>query len=163
MSELNSDLTEASLGLAVIFHRQPRAVPARHRVAYRTSLLVLVLSRFNQGAARLDNIHLLTWAARSGRTRTMLQRWWTGRRFVSTSTVRMDPDLDLTIRLALADGLIQTAGSNRQRLKLTDKGKLLATAVDEAPSLLGIEKDFLETLKPLSDGAIDRRLGRDRP
>lgn len=163
MTELDADLTGQSLGLAVTFRRQPRAVPARQRVAYRTSLLVLILSRFNQTAARLDNLHLLTWAARSGRTRTMLQRWWSGRRFISTSTVRMDPDLDLTIRLALADGLIQTAGSNRQRLKLTEKGESLARAIDEAPSLLSIEKAFLETLAPLSDGSVDRRLGRDRP
>lgn len=74
----------------------------------------------------------------------------------------MDPDLDLTIRLALADGLIQTAGSNRQRLKLTEKGDLLAAAIDDMPSLLTIEKAFLETLGTLSDGALDRMLGRDR-
>src|SRR6266511_4363407 len=73
----------------VVFRSQPKPIDARHRVAYRTSLLVLTLSRFNRNAAKLANLHLLMWATRSARTRRLLSAWWSGRRFANTVTQRV--------------------------------------------------------------------------
>lgn len=158
-----SEATDANLRVPIVFRQQPRPVEARHRVIYRSSVLTLVLGRFNQHAARLDNLHLLMWATRSSRTRRLLLAWWSGRRFLTTVTVKLDPGLDLTLRLARADGLVQTSGTNQQRLKLTDKGVRLFEKIEEDPALLAPEKEFLTQLGRVSDGAVDRHLGRDRP
>jgi hypothetical protein len=141
----------------VVFRRQPRPVAARHRVAYRTALLVLVLSRFNQEAAKLTNLHTLMWATRTARTRRMFAAWWAGRRFFFTTTDRIDPDLQVTLNLALVDGLI-VPGTNRARVQLADKGRDLARRIDALDDLLVVEKAFLAGLERLSDGAMERRL-----
>ena len=150
------------LDVPIVFRRQARAVEARHRTIYRSALLILVLSRFNKDAARLDNLHLFVWATRSSRTRNMLRAWWSGKRFISTTSVRLDPDLDLSIRLARADRLVETAGTNRQRLRLTEKGQAFARLLDETANVLSEEKKFLDSFQALSDGSVDRKLGRDR-
>src|SRR5437870_4089809 len=67
-------------GMNVVFRLQPKPIQARHRVTYRTALLVLVLSRFNKNAAKLTNLHTVVWATRSKRTRQMFTAWWMGRR-----------------------------------------------------------------------------------
>lgn len=141
----------------VVFRRQPKPVPARHRVVYRTALVVLVLSRFNQGAAKLTNLHTLMWATRTARTRRMFGAWWQGRRFYTTTTERLDPDLQVTLNLALVDGLIEPAGQGT-RVRLGDKGRELARLIDQDDELLKVEKAFLIGLDRLSDSAMERRL-----
>src|SRR5256885_1051478 len=86
--------------IKIVFRRQPRLIEARHRVAYRTALLILVLSRFNRYTAKLTNLHTVMWATRSSRTRRMFDAWWAGRRFYDVATDRMDPDLQVTLNLA---------------------------------------------------------------
>jgi hypothetical protein len=147
--------------LDIVFRRQPKPVVARHRLAYRTALVVLVLSRFNQGAAKLTNLHTLMWATRSSRTRRMFTSWWAGRRLYFTSADRIDPDLQVTLNLALVDGLIEPR-ANRSRIQLTDKGHDLATRIDAIHDLLVVEKAFLQHLDRLSDGAMERRLAEVR-
>lgn len=141
----------------VVFRRQPKPVPARRRLAYRTALVVLVLAHFNQGAAKLTNLHTLMWATRTARTRRMFTAWWEGRRFYFTSTDQIDPDLQVTLNLALVDGLIEP-GANLTRIKLTDKGRDLARRIYNIDDLLTVEKAFLKRLDRLNDGAMERRL-----
>jgi len=142
----------------IVFRRQPKPVEARHRVAYRTTLVVLVLSHFNMGAARLTNLHTVMWATRTARTRQIFRAWWEGRRFYNSSTERLDPDLQITLNLALVDGLLEPSGQGT-RVRLTDKGAELARLLDNEPEVLSIEKGFLGALGRLSDASMDRRLG----
>jgi hypothetical protein len=152
------DRLPAADDLNVVFRAQPKPVRARHRVAYRTSLLVLVLSRFNRGAANLAHLHTVMWATRSARTRQMFSAWWNGRRFYANSTERFDPDLQITLNLALVDELVELAGSTR-RIRLTSKGRELARLIEENSELLAIDKSFLGKLDQLSDAAMERKLG----
>ena len=154
-ASVRSDVDTADVD--IVFRRQSKPVPARHRVTYRTSLLVLVLSRFNRGAAKLVNLHTVMWATRTARTRRMFTAWWEGRRFYVTASDRIDPDLQVTLNLALVDGLIEP-GSRQTRVVLADKGRELARRIDEVEGLLGAEKAFLTGLTGLSDAAMDRRL-----
>jgi hypothetical protein len=147
--------------LDIVFRTQPKQVEARHRVAYRTALVVLVLSRFNRHAAKLTNLHTVMWATRTARTRRTFSAWWNGRRFYNASTERLDPDLQITLNLAIVDGLVAPAGEGR-RVQLTERGNELARLLDDEHELLAIEKKFLSALEPLSDASMERQLGEVR-
>lgn len=153
------DPVPAAADLNVVFRTQPRPVQARHRVAYRTALLVLVLASFNRGAASFVHLHTVMWATRSSRTRQMFIAWWSGRRVRDTATDRFDPDLQVTLNLALVDELVQLSG-NRQRVRLTDKGRGLADLINDDSELLAVDKSFLGKLSHLSDAEMQRKLGQ---
>lgn len=155
----DADSEPENLAVPIVFRRQARPVEARRRVAYRTALLVLILAGFNRNAARIDNLHLLMWATRSARTRRLFEAWWSGRRFANTVTQRLDPDLEVTINLALVDGLVASTGSNRERVRLTEKGMQFATLINARSGLLNIEKEFIASLAVLSDAAVRQHLG----
>lgn len=154
---LITDLVEADI--SVVFRSQPRPVAARHRMVYRTALLVLVLSRFHAGAAKSVNLHTIMWAMRSAQTRQMLSSWWQGRRPYFSSANRIDPDLDVTLNLALIDELIAPR-ANRTRVQLTEHGWELVERIDQVDDLLVVEKTFLDGLNRLSDTALERRLSQ---
>jgi hypothetical protein len=153
-----SEGDEGPLGSPVVFRPRPAPVPARHRFAYRTSVLVLTLGHFNRQSAKVANLHLLTWAMRSSRTRSMFSNWWAGRRYADTVTSRIDPELDVTLNLALVDGLIEPL-SDRSRVRLSGKGSALAKLIEASEDTLLSEKAFLSQLPALSDTTITRRLG----
>jgi hypothetical protein len=158
LAETSAQGESVSSSVEVVFRRQPKPVDARHRIAYRTALLVLVLSHFNRRAAKLTNLHTVMWATRSSRTRQMFKAWWSGRRTYNTTTDRLDPDLQVTLNLALIDGVIAPAGGGT-RTRLTDKGTELARLIDDQPEVLTVEKTFLAGLTRLSDAEMERRLG----
>ncbi|MGZ6798808.1 MAG: hypothetical protein ACXVGR_03120 [Mycobacteriaceae bacterium] len=120
--------------------------------------MVLVLSNFNRNTASLINLHTLMWATRTRRTRQMFLAWWSGRRLANAVTARIDPDLQITLNLAMVHGLVEPT-PDRRRMRLTGKGLELATLVSGELDLLRVEKDFLELLGPLSDSKVDRQLG----
>lgn len=150
-----ADVDGRAAELDVVFRQQAKPVPARHRVAYRSAALVLVLSRFNQGAAAIPHLHTVMWSLRSPRTRQMFSAWWRGRRFAFTSTERIDPDLQVTLNLAVVDGLVTPTGKGR-RVRLTGKGEALAARIEDEPELLTVEKAYLDGLGKLTDAAMKR-------
>jgi hypothetical protein len=154
----NSDLSD--IDAPVQFRRQPRLLPAEQRVAYRLAVLALTLSRVRGAVGSVEHLHLIGWAIRSRRSRSMLLAWWNGRRLADTVTERLDPNLAITLNLALAHGLIRIHGGQSRRVGLTEQGADLAARVDEDEDLLRSEKSFLEILKPLSDARITRVLGK---
>ncbi len=154
-----STIEAEELQIPAGFLKRPRAIDARRRIAYRTSLLVLILSRFNGKAAKLENVHLFMWATRTKRTRKMLSAWWAGRKYATTQVHKIDPDLLVTVRLAIADGIVGIKGKGRQRICLTKKGIELASAIDHEVGLLSTEKSFLASFPRLSDAAVVRYLG----
>jgi hypothetical protein len=142
----------------VVFTQRPKPLDARHRLPYRTALVVLVLSKFNRDTASLLNLHTLMWATRTRRTRQMFLAWWTGRRLANALTARIDPDLQITLNLAMVHGLVEPT-PDRRRIRLTGKGLELAMLVNGELDLLQTEKNFLELLGPLNDSKVDRQLG----
>jgi hypothetical protein len=158
LAAASSDTQPVPSDVNVVFRQQPKPVDARHRVAYRTALLVVILARFNQRAATLASLHTVMWATRSARTRRMFRAWWDGRRAYNTVTERIDPDLEITLNLALVDGLVAPKGT-RGRIQLTDKGHELARLIDEETTLLAVEKAFLRGFDRLSDSTLVKKLG----
>jgi hypothetical protein len=147
------------LDARVRFHRLPRPLPAEQRVAYRLATLVLILSRFKRATASVESLHLISWATRSRRSRAILLSWWDGRRFADTVTERLDPNLQVTLNLAVVHGLARVANAARRRIGLTEQGGALAARLYADDGLLRIEKRFLASLGALSDGRISRVLG----
>jgi hypothetical protein len=88
----------------------------------------------------------------------MFSNWWAGRRYADTVTSRIDPELDVTLNLALVDGLIEPL-SDRSRVRLSGKGSALAKLIEASEDTLLSEKAFLSQLPALSDTTITRRLG----
>lgn len=155
-ASVNSD--EISGAVAVTFTQRPKQLEARQRLPYRTALLVLTLSRFNRNSASLVHIHTLMWATRTRRTREMFVAWWAGRRLANASTSRIDPDLQITLNLAIIHGLVEPV-ADRKRIRLTEKGIQLAQVVESADGLLSPEKSFLDSLGALNDARMNRQLG----
>lgn len=139
----------------VVFTQRPRPLLAEHRVSYRLATVVLVLSRFRSATASLRSLHLISWAIRTRRSRSMLLAWWGGRRFADTITERLDPALAVTLNLAISHGLVRLLPAG-QRLQLTEAGAELARTVDETEALLVTEKAFLSELIPLNDARVAR-------
>jgi hypothetical protein len=90
----------------------------------------------------------------------LLLSWWYGRRYADTVTDRVDPNLPVTLNLAIIHGLARIASVARRRVGLTERGEELATRLDEDGSLLRVEKSFLANLGALSDAKMYRVLGR---
>ena len=59
----------------------------------------------------------------------MFSAWWSGRRAYNTITDRLDPDLQVTLNLALIDGVVEPAAAGT-RTRLTDKGRELARLLE---------------------------------
>ncbi len=144
-----------SVDAPVVFTQRPRPLLAEHRVSYRLATIVLVLSRFRSATASLRSLHLISWAIRTRRSRSMLLAWWGGRRFADTVTERLDPALSVTLNLAISHGLVRLLPAG-QRLQLTEAGAELARTVDGSEALLVTEKAFLEELMPLNDARVAR-------
>jgi hypothetical protein len=98
---------------------------------------------------------------RTAHTRMMFASWWSGRRYYFTSADRIDPDLQVTLNLALVDGLLEPRSSGT-RLTLTARGQDLARRIDGIEDLLTVEKAFLAGLDRLSDASMERRLSAVR-
>lgn len=139
----------------VVFTQRPRPLLAEHRVSYRLATVVLVLSRFRSATASLRSLHLVSWAIRTRRSRSMLLAWWGGRRFADTVTERLDPALSVTLNLAISHGLVRLLPAGH-RLQLTEAGAELVRTVDNNDALLVTEKAFLSELMPLNDARVAR-------
>lgn len=123
---------------------------------------MLVVGRFNQHAASVDNLHLLSWAMRSRRSRQLLLSRWSGRESLVPLSRRLDPALPVTLGLAVANGLIRIQGQAHRRVALSNAGAALAARIEQEESLFVIEKDFLTKLGTLSDARISRLLDGTR-
>jgi hypothetical protein len=126
-------------------------------VIWRLSLLAVVLGRFRGRQARIQDLHLMFWALRTSTTRNLLASWWSGVRAPDLATVRIEPGLDVTVALAVAEGIatVTTTG----KIKLTQKGLAFAQSIDSEGGLMVAEKELLTVLQPLNETEITRRMG----
>ena len=141
----------------VSFRNNPVLVSVRARVPWRVSALCLVLSRFHGRKARLDHLHLITWALGTDGTRELLFVWLSGVRPMDGATARVDPALPTTVALASGEGLVSI--NNAGKVELTGAGIGLAREIDAVTSLMHVEKAFLQRIMPLNETRLTRTLG----
>lgn len=126
------------------FSARPIDIPGDLRIAWRLSVLCLLLRRGRANLLALEHLHVLWWAVRSEATRTLLLRWMTGEGRPDEMLVRFDPSLTSTVDLALGEGLVSVAANGA--VKLTALGVVLADEVAVEDSVLVAEKQFLGAL-----------------
>jgi hypothetical protein len=149
--------TQTPVNPIVQFQDHRTVLPAAQRVSWRLPLLVLVVGKFRKRTASLSSLHLIPWAMRSSATRHMLRTWMNGRSPADLISTRMEPNLDLTIRLAAAEGLVYITTSGR--VSLTPRGTEFASLIDDHPDLMDLERELLSDIAPLNDTSIANRMG----
>lgn len=141
----------------VRFSRRPAFVGAEARTPWRMALLCVVLNQCRGKSASLEHLHLLNWSLRTSTTRGLLKIWLDGVRPMDSATTRLDPSLETTIRLGIAENLIDVRSSGK--VALSDRGKAVADELENHPELFRVEREYLASLGPLSEAGLRRRLG----
>jgi len=88
--------------------------------------------------------HVLWWAIRSPRSRSLFLRWQEQDQDPDELLVRFDPSLTATMDLAIGAGLV--ALDSNVNLLLLPAGKHLAADAWAAQGVLEVEKSFLDAL-----------------
>ena len=126
------------------FTRRSTNIPGDFRIAWRLSVLCLLLRRGRANTLALEHLHVLWWSVRSEATRSLLLRWFKGEGRPDEMLVRFDPSLSVTLDLALGQHLAEITDSGAVRL--TANGAALADAVLVQDDALVEEKTFLSAL-----------------
>ena len=140
----------------VRFTNSPVLISVRHRVQWRTAVLCLILSKCHSQRARLDHLHLLNWSLETAGTRALLKLWLSGARPMDRATVRIDPELNVTITLARGLNLVDVLSS--KKVALTETGKALAKELNESADVLTVEKAYLASLGTLTESRLENAL-----
>lgn len=145
MSELQ-DLRDFfdDLPSAPVFRTRPTSIPGDYRLAWRLSVLCLLLYRGRGHTLSLEHLHVLWWAIRSRRSRELLLRWFSEDRRPDDLVVRFDPSLTTTLDLALGQGLVERTSVGN--LSLTSQGVGMAEEIMDSATGLDAERAFLGDL-----------------
>jgi len=141
----------------VRFSNTPVLISVRIRVPWRTGMMCLILSKFLRSQARLDHLHLLTWALETEGTRQLFKIWLSGQRPMDRATVRIVPELNVTV--TLAHGLKLVDITSAKKVALTDLGKALVEEINSHEDLLSLEKAYLDGLGSLNESSLSKTLG----
>lgn len=139
--------------LSLSFARRAEPIPGDLRLAWRLVILCMIVDRGRGGKASMQAAHVLWWAVRSPRTRSLFLRWMDGQQSPDEMLVRFDPTLTETMDLAVGAGLVEV--DHNANLILLPRGKELAADAWEAAGVLQTEKEFFAALpKKISQKAI---------
>jgi len=144
--------------VAIRFTNSPVLISVRNRVPWRTAIMCLILSRFRGHQTTLGHLHILTWAIETEGTRALFKVWLSGARPMDRSTVRVDPELNVTVTLAHGLALVDVIGTTH-KVKLTESGEALVAEIDGEGQLLQVEKRYLAELAPLNESRLQKTLG----
>lgn len=123
------------------FRPRPFALPGEQRIAWRLSLIVLVLASSRGQRSSLARLHIICDALRSSERIERFGLIVTKQRAVRSWIPRVDPALGRAIDIGIGEGLIERSES---RYHLTTKGSLLAAQLSAKDTeLLLDQRNFL--------------------
>src|SRR5688500_18987968 len=103
--------------LRVSFERRPFPLVADLRLTWRLPLLALCLQICCRGGrSSLARLHLLNWAVRTPKSRTLLLQALDGHRRPHDMPVRLEPSLIRVIDFAAGEGLVDFPKGDRVQL-----------------------------------------------
>ncbi len=155
----------------IILHPRNQPFPGQFRTVRRLALLTLLLQTCRGEQASLPQLHVLNWAVRTPESRRAFLAFVQGEVPPDEAVVRFDPTLPRAIQYALEEEIVsdrdavqETLEGNAEvrvseyRIKLTDKGRAIAEAVEESVVLVD-ERIFLESLnKKVTQAMVDELL-----
>lgn len=150
-------LVQPVIDARVRFANSPVLISVHHRVQWRTAVLCLILSKCHSQRARLDHLHLLNWSLETDGTRELLKVWLSGARPMDRATVRIDPELNVTITLARGLNLVDVLPS--KKVALTETGAALVRELNACGDVLTVEKAYLTSLGTLAESRLQATLG----
>lgn len=133
-------------------------VPARDRVGWRLSALVLALFSCHGRSATLEQLHVLVWVLRDERNAQEIARVWDGAPGAPRLLRAFDPLLDDTLAVARAAGLVHQRPNGRQ--VLSELGINLAQRIRADEELMTQERQVLARLGTISEAVMWQRLGQ---
>jgi hypothetical protein len=153
---------------AIVLRPRNQPFPGQFRTVRRLALLTLLLQACRGEQASLPQLHVLNWAVRTPESRRAFLAVVRGEVPPDEAVVRFDPTLPRAIQFAVGEQIVQDrvtvqetlhvraeARVSEYRIKLTDKGRAIAAAVEDTDILVD-ERIFLETLnKKLTQAMID--------
>jgi hypothetical protein len=147
------------LNTEILFSRRPVDISGDLRPTWRVGLLVLLMKLCcRQGKVRFRQLHVLNWGIRSRENRETLEGAIQGQVALDSLLVRIEPSLNRAVDLAIGEGLIKR--NSGDQLQLTDKGLVLADAIEQDDNVLHPEKEFMARIrKKVSEAFVDDLFG----
>jgi hypothetical protein len=140
----------------IIAEAVPLPLAARSRIRWRVAALALCLLQCRGQSATVSQLHILTWAVQNQSNFHTLSQHWIGR--APGTTLRVwNPELEDTLRIAVAAGVIEQSSNGRQ--KLTTEGISLAQQLSSSgEEVMSVEQELLKELGRISTAGMMKRL-----
>lgn len=140
------------------FRSRPFSLPGEQRIAWRVSLVVVVLTKSRAARSSLARIHLVCDALRTRERMERFEHVLKGDAAPVTWIPRIDPALGRAIDIGLGEQLLDRV---KDKYQLTEVGKKLADQLIADDEILVDEKSFLKRNRALlSEGRLSSLLLR---
>lgn len=142
------------------FTRRPTPVPGDMRIAWRVSLILLMLSASRSSKASLAKLHILNDAIRSNQTARLTEATLPGAKVLPWD-LRVEPAFARAIDFVVGERLaIWTKVSGRASLQLTVSGTVAAGQLDRVEDAFEFERTIInEYAKKLTETRVSELLG----
>ncbi|TAN72761.1 MAG: hypothetical protein EPN20_03545 [Magnetospirillum sp.] len=126
---------------SVVFRKRPRPVPGDLRIAWRLTVVILILGYCQKNKASLPKLHLLSNALKDSESMDRLSRILDGSLSVMAWKVSVEPALGRALDLARGEKLVVFESNASYRL--SDKGEATLRMVMGDDLVLTEQKAFL--------------------
>jgi hypothetical protein len=142
------------------FQRRPTPVPGDMRIAWRVSLILLMLSALRSNRASLAKLHILNDAIRSNQISRLRDAIDTGTKILPWN-LRVEPAFARAIDFVIGERLAEwTKTGGRASLQLTRTGLAAATKIEKGENLLEQERAVIsEHANKLTEVRVSALLG----
>lgn len=142
------------------FKRRPTPVPGDMRIAWRVSLIVLMLAASRSSKASLAKLHILNDAIRSNQVARLTEATAAGSKILPWS-LRVEPAFARAIDFVVGERLATwTKAGGRASLQLTATGTAAATELERVEDAFEIERKIInEHARILTEGRVSELLG----
>lgn len=142
------------------FNRRPTPVPGDMRIAWRVSLILLMLAASRSSKASLAKLHILNDAIRSNQVDRLKEATAAGAKILPWN-LRVEPAFARAIDFVVGERLATWAkASGRASLQLTASGTAAATELERLEDAFEFERNIInEHAKKLTEGRVSQLLG----
>jgi hypothetical protein len=146
------------------FTPRPVPIPGDLRIAWRVSLIVIMLGVSRSNRASLAKLYVLNHAARSLAARGHLDRILTDNEPVLNWHMRVEPAFARAVNFVVGEGFAQWVKTSRRvGLQLTARGLATWKLLDDDNEVLVEEKQFLKSIgRQITETFVSRLLDMRR-